>query len=269
MTTKWSWRIGRVAGIDIRIHAAFLILIAWAAAAPLLGGQGARAALLSVALVASVFGLVVLHELGHALTARRFGIGTRDITLLPIGGVAQLERAAYRPSEELLIALAGPAVNVGLVLPLLGAVALSEGGLASLAIGASQSSWLAMLFWANASLALFNLLPAFPLDGGRVLRALLALRLERVRATWIAARIGQAFAVGLGLLGLLGSPMLLLVALFVGFAAEMEARATQAIEQHKRALAGGWAWLPAQTRSPMLWHVRVVVATAPGRSSNG
>jgi Zn-dependent protease/CBS domain-containing protein len=219
----WSWKIGRIAGIPIYVHWTFLILIAWLLTGSLLQGQSLLRALEGVGFVMSLFGCVVLHELGHALTARRFGVSTSDITLLPIGGVARLQRIPEHPSEELLVALAGPAVNVAIVAALLAAGVRLPTGMND------PQHLVAGLFWpkllvVNAFLALFNLLPAFPMDGGRVLRALLAMRMEYTRATRMAASIGQVMAIGFGLFGLTsGNPMLLLIALFVWIGAESEA----------------------------------------------
>ena len=168
----------------------------------------------------------MLHEYGHALTARRFGIGTRSITLLPIGGLALLESMPKDPRQEIVVALAGPAVNLAIaaILYLVLQAGARPGALFALDAGRRAA---AQLFAANLLLAAFNLLPAFPMDGGRVLRALLAMRMERVRATRIAARVGQALAVGLALLGLIGNPMLILIAAFVWIGAGAEAGAVE------------------------------------------
>lgn len=231
---KWSWRIGRVAGIDIAVHATFPLLLAWIAIVAL-GSGTAASALFAVVLTLAVFVTVVLHELGHALTARHFGIRTTDITLLPIGGIARLEHLPREPRQELLITLAGPAVNVALAAALAGAFALRGdfGRLPELITStapATPSTLLAQLIALNLWLAAFNLIPAFPLDGGRVLRAILAARTrDYVRATLSAARVGRAFALVFGLVGLfvVGSPVLVLIALFVWLAAAAEAAAVQ------------------------------------------
>lgn len=226
-TPRWSWRAGTIAGIRIYVHATFLMLLAWIGLSHVMQGHGGTEALTGIALVLAIFSIVVLHELGHALTARRFGIQTRDIILLPIGGVARLERMPDRPREELLVALAGPAVNVVLGVVLFAASALThhEFGLGGLQL--VGGSFLAKLGWVNVSLAVFNLLPAFPMDGGRVLRAALAMRMGRVRATAIAAACGQAMALAFGLLGLWTNPMLVFIALFVWIGAQEEATAVQ------------------------------------------
>jgi len=224
---KWSWKIARVAGIDVYMHPTFLLLLGWVGIMDFLPRHSVAAAGRGIGFVLVLFVVVVLHELGHALTARRFGIRTLDITLLPIGGVARLERMPEKPLQELLVALAGPAVNVvlALLVLLVLAVGWQFGDLASL--GIFGESFLARLLQVNVVLAIFNLLPAFPMDGGRVLRALLAMRLDYVRATNIAAAIGQAMAVLLALVGLVGpaaNPMLVLIGLFVFLGAGQEAR---------------------------------------------
>ena len=209
---RWSWKLGELAGIDLRVHATFLLLPAWVGLRQILAGHGSDGVVTEVGFVLALFACVVLHELGHALAARRYGIGTRDITLLPSGGVARLESIPTRPSQEIVVALAGPAVNV--VLAAAGFVMLSLAG---------PEAWLQRLVIANISLVLFNLIPAFPMDGGRVLRALLAMRMDRVRATGIAARIAQGFAAVAGVVGLFGNPTLLVLAVFVWMQAESEA----------------------------------------------
>jgi Zn-dependent protease len=187
--------------------------------------------LLNVGLVLAIFGCVVLHELGHALAARRYGIQTKKITLLPIGGLASLERIPDEPKQELWVALAGPAVNVAIALVLLAitpAFALLPDD-ASLTVSTFEGL-LATLLQANVMLVLFNLVPAFPMDGGRVLRALLALRMGRVRATQIASSLGQFLAVGFVLWGLFSNPMLVLIGIFIFFGAQSESVVVQQLE---------------------------------------
>jgi Zn-dependent protease/predicted transcriptional regulator len=221
---SWSWHVGSLFGIEVRVHATFLILLAWVAMSHIMAGHGPTMALTGVAYIVAVFAIVVLHELGHALTARRFGIATRDITLLPIGGVARLERMPSKPSEEFLVAIAGPAVNVVLALLLFGVLVAmgTVGDVAHLTVVGGP--FLAKLMWTNVALAVFNLIPAFPMDGGRVLRALLAMRTPYVRATDIAARIGQGVALVFGLIGLFANPFLVFIAFFVWIGAQAEAR---------------------------------------------
>ena len=218
---RWSWQAGRLAGIPVRIHVTFALLVGFVGFAHwTLGGASALGA--GLALVGGLFGSVLLHELGHALAARRYGIATHDIVLLPIGGVARLERMPARPGQEIAVALAGPAVNVAIAAALFTGLALG-GRLEPLsALGVASGSLVERLMLANLGLVAFNLLPVFPLDGGRVLRGLLALRLPHARATRVAARIGRAGAVVLGVYGLFGNPFLVLIAVFVWMAARQE-----------------------------------------------
>jgi Zn-dependent protease len=225
-----AWKLGRAFGIPLYVHPTFVLLL------PLVlllhGVQDWGSALFLLVLVPAVFGCVLLHELGHALTARRFGIGTRDITLYPIGGVARLERMSEEPVQELLIALAGPAVNVAIVLLLapLFVLLAAAGGLQGDGPLTLAPGWLGLLTGfvgslagANLVLVVFNLLPVFPMDGGRVLRSLLAMGLGLMRATEVAAFVGLVLAGGLGILALfVGNPMLLLVVLFMGWAGQQE-----------------------------------------------
>jgi Zn-dependent protease len=224
-----KWKLGDLAGIGIFVHWSFWILPAWILLSTLVGGAGMTAAVTMVVFVFAVFGCVVLHELGHALMARHFGISTHDITLYPIGGIASLTQLPSRPSQELAISLAGPAVNVAIATVLFAGILLT-GVAGQAAIGDPfGGSFLISLAWINVMLVAFNLLPAFPMDGGRVLRALLAMRIPYVRATTIAARVGQAVAVVLAFVGLFGfgGGMLLFVALFVFLAAQAELTMTR------------------------------------------
>lgn len=220
----WSWSLGRLAGIEIRIHATFLLLLLWVAWSRWAAEGSLAAGLWGVAFVVLVFGVVVLHELGHALTARRFGIKTPDITLLPIGGVARLERMPEDPRQELLVALAGPAVNVVLAGALALLLLLAGKDIAPADPVQPQLSFAAQLLWVNLVLAVFNMIPAFPMDGGRALRAILALRMPPMRATEVAATLGQGIALVLGFAGLFGNPVLLFIALFVWVGAAAEAK---------------------------------------------
>jgi len=220
---RWSLRLGKIAGITVQVHLTFFLLIGVLFYLHFREEESWTAAARGVSLTLAVFGCIVLHELGHALTARRFGIATRDITLLPIGGVARLARMPEKPEQELLVAIAGPAVNVAIaaaifvVLIALGRVpALSE-------VEAFGGGFLVELLLVNVFLTIFNLIPAFPMDGGRVLRAFLAMRLEYRRATRIASAVGQAFALLFALAAMFGNPMLLLIAIFVFLGARGEA----------------------------------------------
>lgn len=234
---KWSWTIGRIAGIELRVHATFFILLAWLALADYRTTGTALGAARGVLFTLALFTSVVLHELGHALAGRRVGVPTRDITLLPIGGVARLEYMPDKPPHELFIAVAGPAVTlviavaIGILLRLLGhPIALAPDAFMT----SDGNAFLAQLMWVNVSLLVFNLLPAFPMDGGRILRALLALHMDYLRATEIAARIGRVFALVFGLFGLFYNPFLVLIALFIWMSAAAESGAL-----HERSALGG------------------------------
>jgi Zn-dependent protease len=224
---KWEWKIGRFAGIDVYMHATFLLLIGWIALNHWLTDQSVTQVIAGVAFVLALFLCVVLHEYGHALTARRFGIRTRDITLYPIGGVARLERIPDEPRQELWVALAGPAVNIVLAFLLYLYVQVTGEWQPFEQLNMTSGSFAQRLLTTNLFLALFNMLPAFPMDGGRVLRALLALRLEYARATALAAALGQAIALALGFIGLFTNPFLLFIALFVWIGAGQEAGMVQ------------------------------------------
>ncbi len=235
---SWAWRLGTIRGIDIKVHLTFVFALLWGAL--VLGQSGPGGWLYGIALTVILFGIVLLHELGHSLAAQRYGISVNDIVLLPIGGVARLSRMPEKPAQELVVALAGPAVNLALVLlltPLLvTGMILGWGMGGEFALPALTQPGLlnlvAFLVVINVSLLLFNMLPAFPMDGGRVLRALLALRLPYARATDIAATVGRGFAVAFGLFGLLsGNLTLALVAVFVFFGAGAEAQEVAQREQ--------------------------------------
>jgi Zn-dependent protease/predicted transcriptional regulator len=223
----------KIAGIDIHSHWTFPLLIIWIIYSNLRAGLDATQVTWSVVFVLSLFVCVTLHELGHALAARRYGIKTRDITLYPIGGVAQLEKMPEKPKQELVVAMAGPAVNFIIAL-LLSPIILNSD------ISADETSkvliidahnFLPMLGMLNITLAVFNLLPAFPMDGGRVLRALLAMKLGRVKATQIAAGIGKLLAFGFIVLGFYSNPFLIFIGLFIimGASAEEQMVTTQAL----------------------------------------
>jgi Zn-dependent protease/CBS domain-containing protein len=219
--------LGTFAGIDVYVHTTFFILIAWIALAHWQTGQSIGAATEGVAFVLALFGCIVLHEFGHALTARRYGIKTRDITLLPIGGLARLERMPDDPRQELWVALAGPAVNVVIAVTLF-ALLQATGAFVPLgSLTVTAGSFFERLMVVNVFLVAFNMLPAFPMDGGRVLRALLAMRMDYTRATQIAANIGQGMAFLFGLVGLFSNPFLIFIALFVWIGAGQEAAMTQ------------------------------------------
>jgi Zn-dependent protease len=221
---KWSYRLGRIAGIDVNIHATFALLVAWVMLTHWMPGQKLNAAIGGLTFVTAIFVCVLLHELGHALAARRFGIGTRDITLLPIGGVARLERMPEKPIQELWVALAGPTVNVVIAAILYAWLLLTHQLVPLSQLGVATGPFVERLLIVNLILIVFNMIPAFPMDGGRCVRALLALRLEYAKATRIAAGIGQVIAVGFVVLGLFSNPFLLLIGVFVWIGAAQEAR---------------------------------------------
>lgn len=233
---SWSYRIARVSGIDIKVHATFAVIL-------VLGGldwgtrHGLPGAAFGVLLMLALFACVTLHELGHSLVAQRYRIPVREIVLLPIGGVAMLARLPENPRQELAIAAAGPAVNVVIAAVLFlvsgfgGALGVLDGhGLVEgMTHAPNLSTFLAWMLAANVTLVAFNLIPAFPLDGGRMLRAVLAMFTDWARATRIAALIGQGFAVVLGVLGVLsGNFLLALIAVFIFFGAGMESFQAQA-----------------------------------------
>ena len=193
---KWSWKIFRLAGIDVYVHATFLILIIWIGISFWLVGGSLAAVISGVSFILALFSCVVLHEMGHALTARRFGIRTRNIILLPIGGVASMERMPDDPKQEIAVALAGPAVNlfIALALWLWLSVTNQLQGVEQFTL--QEGSFLQKLMLVNIILAIFNLLPAFPMDGGRVLRAALSMRMNHTRALWYRPLSNDAGARG-------------------------------------------------------------------------
>lgn len=224
---RWSFKLVTVAGIDIKVHATFALILLYVAYLQWRQGASLSTGLIAVVFVLALFVCVVLHELGHALTAKRYGVTTRDIILLPIGGVARLEKIPDQPRQELAIAAAGPAVNV-VIAGLLVAGLVATGTWASLEeLARGGGSFWQELALVNIFLVVFNLLPAFPMDGGRILRALLAFRLDYVRATRIAASLGQGLAFLLGFLGLFSNPFLVFIALFVWIGASHESNAVR------------------------------------------
>ena len=226
---SWSLNIGSIAGTQVRVHITFLLFLGWIFFMSYASG-GAEAAWSGLLYMVLLFACVLAHEFGHIFTARGFGVATPDVTLLPIGGLARLERIPEEPHQEFLIAIAGPLVNVviAFALVLLAGARLNMGDLT--AVESAQVPLVDRLAVVNLFLAVFNMIPAFPMDGGRVLRALLASRLGFVRATEIAAFIGQGFAFALGIVGFFGIPglfgpnlVLIFIAIFVYLAASGEA----------------------------------------------
>lgn len=227
---RFSLPLGRFLGIDVVLHGSFLLLLLLLGITQLLATGSPPATALSLMALLAIFGSVLLHEFGHALAARRYGIATKQITLLPIGGIAQLERMPEQPREQLVVAIAGPVVNLVL--------AASAAGLygVTAVLGGPAALLAALSFFLTANLLIFafNLLPALPLDGGRVLRAFLAMRTSPLRATEIAAQFGKFFALLFAVAGLFFSPFLILIALFVWFGATQEA----AVARAKAGLSG-------------------------------
>jgi len=200
---RWSFPIGMIAGSEVRIHLTFFLLLAWIGYAHYQQG-GMPAAWEGIIFICAVFACVVLHELGHAIAARRYGIRTPRITLLPIGGLAELERMPEKPCEEIGFAIAGPLVNVviaAILILVFGAVVTAD---TMTSMESPARDFINRLAAINILLVLFNMIPAFPMDGGRVLRALLSIPYPRIRATNIAAAIGQGLAIVFGLFGLFG-----------------------------------------------------------------
>ncbi|HSG31119.1 MAG TPA: site-2 protease family protein [Thermodesulfobacteriota bacterium] len=222
---KWSWKIGNFSGIDLKVHATFAIIIVWVLYNTITAGDDIWMTIETLLFVLTIFACVVLHEYGHALTAKKYGIKTLDIILLPIGGVARLEKMPDDPKQELWVALAGPAVNVAIASIIFTFLYLSGTTIPIINIDISADSFLVKLMALNIILVLFNMLPAFPMDGGRVLRALLALKMEYVKSTTIASKIGKAMAILFGILGVLSydsNPFLIVIAVFVWFGANHE-----------------------------------------------
>jgi Zn-dependent protease/predicted transcriptional regulator len=247
---KWSWKIARLGGIDIYLHFTFLVLIAWIGLAYWQLEGTVEAVISGVGFILTLFACVVLHEFGHALTARKFGIGTRSIVLLPIGGIASIEKTPDDPREEILIALAGPAVSFGIA-ALLWLVLRASGGIATPdTLSLSEGGFLQRLMLVNLLLGAFNLLPAFPMDGGRVFRALLSLRLGPLKATRIAAVVAQAAAIVLALVGMRYNLFLVFIAIFIWIGAATEAGMASA----RSVLSGVSARSAMETNFEVLAH---------------
>jgi Zn-dependent protease len=272
---RWSIRLGTISGIRIEVHVTFLLMLAGVAFFTASGPRdaahaaaqaaGYRDPFHTVLHLVLLFACVVLHELGHALTAQRFGIRTREIVLLPIGGVARLERMPEKPSQELAVAIAGPAVNVVLATAL-GGVLFALGTPAVMILERAEGNGtLEFLFIANITMLLFNLVPAFPMDGGRVLRAGLAMFLPYARATRFASLVGQGFALLFAAAGifLLHNAVLVFIALFVFVTAGEE----RAFVQTRSSLTGlpvsaamVTAFVSLETRHELAYAVDLLLA---------
>ncbi|MDQ8198435.1 site-2 protease family protein [Pelagicoccus enzymogenes] len=220
---KWSLKIGRIFGIDLYLHFTFLLLLAFLGSVTWRTTGSLDSALSTVTFIVVVFCCVLIHELAHALMAREYGVKTRDITLLPIGGVARLESASLRPMQEFWIALAGPAASLAIAIALFAWIFIAEGASAATDFSLSAGNAYRKLLAINLAIVGFNLLPAFPMDGGRILRALLSLRIGHRRATAVAANFGQAFAILFGIVGFFYNPILIFIAVFVFLGAQAEA----------------------------------------------
>lgn len=227
---KYALYLGKVLSVKIYIHWTFIFLIGWIVISNLRAGLGLNAILWSIGFTFAVFGCIVLHELGHATTARKYNIITKYITLFPIGGIAQFEKMPESPKQELLISLAGPAVNVIIALLLYPFIKVQLLLQSESMKSFGSTNFLVLLFTVNISLALFNLIPAFPMDGGRVLRALLAFKMKREKATKVATGIGQVFGVAFFIAGFLYSPILIFIGLFIFFSGEYESSVIQTIK---------------------------------------
>ena len=223
---RWSFRVARIGGIEIKIHVTFFLLLAWIGWGYHRSG-GLPATIDGVLFVILIFVCVLLHELGHAIAAAHYGIKTPDITLLPIGGVARLERMPEKPSEEIVVTVAGPAVNILIAAVLWVAIGLTTGFPNPQTLQQTELPMTVRLLAVNIWLVVFNAIPAFPMDGGRLLRALLALRMNYARATQIAASIGHGIAFLFFIVGLWVNPLLILIAVFVYFGASSEAALAQ------------------------------------------
>ena len=224
---RWSWKIAQVGDIGVYVHATFAILLLWMAISFWSMQPSITFVLSGLAFVFSLFACVTIHEFGHALTAKHFGVRTRDITLLPIGGIARTERIPRDPKQEFAIAIAGPVTTLLIAVALFLWLRITDTWQPLARLSFTEGPFIERLMIVNLTLAAFNMLPAFPTDGGRVLRALLASRMVHARATAIAARLGQAMALMFGALSLLGNPFFVLIALFVWFGATQESQLVQ------------------------------------------
>jgi Zn-dependent protease len=275
--------IGRVRGIEIKMHPTFLLVLPWTVLNwGYFGGHGILGVGFGLILMTLLFAFVVLHELGHSFMALHYGIGVRDITLLPIGGVARIEQLPVEPRREIAIALAGPAVNLGIAALFAPPVALIAAAnrvthpieLLGYLTDMSPTGFILYLFFTNVTLVLFNLLPAFPMDGGRVLRAFLSFFAARLTATRLAVGLGQLIGIALAVFGfVIGAPSLILVALFVVVAAFIEGTAVR-VEDTMRKLKVGqfilWDLGGVNEHHPLPYALRggprdVAVVNADGR----
>lgn len=254
---KWSFGVARLFGIDVHLHLTFVAFLLFIGLGNWLVDGSAHAAMIGLLFFIGLFVCVLLHEFGHALMARRYAIGTAEITLLPIGGLARLDRMPEKPLQEIAVALAGPAVNLVIAGLLAAWLAFTDSWQPWSELSPTAGNLPERLLVANLFLAAFNLLPAFPMDGGRVLRGLLGLRFDFGRSTRIAATVGQSMAILFGIAGLWGNPMLVVIALFVWFGAAQERSALEM----KHALQG------VTVRTAMIADLRVLTADSTLRDA--
>jgi Zn-dependent protease/predicted transcriptional regulator len=219
---KYSLSLGKISDIKVEIHWTFLILIVWVILSGLRTQSTPQQLMWSVLYVLAIFVCVILHEFGHALAAKKFNIKTTSITLLPIGGLAQMESIPEKPKEELIVAFAGPAVNILIAVVLYPITGLSTETLKQLSTTLGPDNFLMALMSVNVWLAIFNLIPAFPMDGGRVFRALLSFKMGHVAATRIAASVGQLLAIGFVFFGFFYNPFLIFIGFFIYIGAGSE-----------------------------------------------
>lgn len=221
---KYALKLGKPFGIKISIHWTFLLLIAWIVAISLNQGHNFQQVMLYVVFVLTLFVCVVLHELGHSLTARHYGGEIKSITLLPIGGMANITKMPEKPKEELIVSAAGLIVNIiiaGLIFMFLSIIGMPGINQMEFKVITTENFFI-MLMTANLFIVIFNLIPAFPMDGGRMLRAALAIKVNRLKATKIAKYIGQVFAAAFVILGMFYNPFLAVIGIFVFIGAASE-----------------------------------------------
>lgn len=224
MKMKHSLTLGRPFGIRISVHWTFLLIIAWIIFLNLQQGANTQEVIFSVLFILAIFICVVIHELSHSLTARRYGIPTKSITLLPIGGLADLQKMPEKPKQEFAVSVAGPLSNIAIALIITIALLITNNfNLSSYYFQSlTGKNFFIILMFANLMLAVFNLLPAFPMDGGRIFRSLMAMYFTREKATYVAMNIGKFFAFGLAILGVFVNPFLIFIAIFIFIGAQKE-----------------------------------------------
>jgi len=221
---KNALTLGRPFGIRVSVHWTFLLIIAWIVFLNLQQGAGTPAVIYSILFILALFICVVIHELSHSLTAKQYGIPTRSITLLPIGGLADIQKMPEDPKQELAVSVAGPLSNIAiaLVISLLLLITNNLDFSTTDLHAITGKNFFIILMFANLMLAVFNLLPAFPMDGGRVFRSLMAIYFSREKATYIAMNMGKIFAFGFAVIGVFVNPFLIFIAIFIFIGAQKE-----------------------------------------------